>query len=60
MIDTPRLIKVAFPLKQASLDSVYEKNVRHRGTGPFGNLMATAKGSITVTAAAVIAAAVTL
>src|SRR5881396_1002551 len=24
-----RLIEVAFPLKQASLDSVHEKNVRH-------------------------------
>jgi len=24
-----RLIQVAFPLKQASLDSVHEKNVRH-------------------------------
>ncbi len=29
MADTPRLIEVAFPLKQASLDSVHEKNVRH-------------------------------
>ncbi len=29
MTDTPRLIERAFPLKQASLDSVYEKNVRH-------------------------------
>src|SRR4029079_1633643 len=28
MSDT-RLIEVAFPLKQASLDSVHEKNVRH-------------------------------
>ena len=27
--DRPRLIEVAFPLKQASLDSVHEKNVRH-------------------------------
>ena len=27
--DTPRLIEQAFPLKQASLDSVHEKNVRH-------------------------------
>src|SRR5437899_6666911 len=27
--DTPRLIEYAFPLKQASLDSVHEKNVRH-------------------------------
>ena len=27
--DHPRLIEVAFPLKQASLDSVHEKNVRH-------------------------------
>lgn len=27
--DKPRLIEVAFPLKQASLDSVDEKNVRH-------------------------------
>ena len=29
MADRPRLIEVAFPLKQASLDSVHEKNVRH-------------------------------
>ncbi len=29
MPDIPRLIEVAFPLKQASLDSVHEKNVRH-------------------------------
>jgi len=29
MTDTPRLIEVAFALKQASLDSVHEKNVRH-------------------------------
>ncbi len=29
MKDVPRLIEVAFPLKQASLDSVHEKNVRH-------------------------------
>lgn len=28
-MDSPRLIEVAFPLKQASLDSVHEKNVRH-------------------------------
>jgi putative DNA methylase len=28
-MDTPRLIEHAFPLKQASLDSVHEKNVRH-------------------------------
>lgn len=28
-MDKPRLIEVAFPLKQASLDSVHEKNVRH-------------------------------
>jgi putative DNA methylase len=27
--DRPRLIEAAFPLKQASLDSVHEKNVRH-------------------------------
>ncbi|CEP69108.1 D12 class N6 adenine-specific DNA methyltransferase [Moorella glycerini] len=27
--DFPRLIELAFPLKQASLDSVHEKNVRH-------------------------------
>ena len=27
--DTPRLIEHAFPLKQASLTSVHEKNVRH-------------------------------
>jgi len=29
MDDFPRLIEHAFPLKQASLDSVHEKNVRH-------------------------------
>ena len=29
MTDRPRLIEVAFPLKQTSLDSVHEKNVRH-------------------------------
>src|SRR5438067_35276 len=29
MTDQPRFIEVAFPLKQASLDSVHEKNVRH-------------------------------
>src|ERR1700737_2550361 len=29
MTDKPRLIEVAFPLKQASLASVHEKNVRH-------------------------------
>src|SRR6266702_3667791 len=29
MDDKPRLIEVAFPLKQASLTSVHEKNVRH-------------------------------
>jgi len=29
MYDKPRLIEHAFPLKQASLDSVHEKNVRH-------------------------------
>ena len=29
MTDHPRLIEVAFPLKQTSLDSVHEKNVRH-------------------------------
>lgn len=29
MTDQPRLIEVAFPLKQASIDSVHEKNVRH-------------------------------
>jgi len=29
MADEKRLIEVAFPLKQASLDSVHEKNVRH-------------------------------
>src|SRR4029078_6259722 len=27
--DKPRLIEFAFPLKQTSLDSVHEKNVRH-------------------------------
>ena len=30
MDDKPRLIEVAFPLKQASVASVHEKNVRHR------------------------------
>src|SRR3990170_4016803 len=29
MTDLPRLIEHAFPLKQTSLDSVHEKNVRH-------------------------------
>src|SRR3989449_6155960 len=29
MNEDRRLIEVAFPLKQASLDSVHEKNVRH-------------------------------
>jgi putative DNA methylase len=29
MTDTSRLIERAFPLKQASIDSVHEKNVRH-------------------------------
>ncbi len=29
MTDRPRLIEVAFPLREASLDSVHEKNVRH-------------------------------
>lgn len=29
MTDQPRLIEHAFPLKQTSLDSVHEKNVRH-------------------------------
>lgn len=29
MIDKPRLIEHAFPVKQTSLDSVHEKNVRH-------------------------------
>src|SRR5512140_2512797 len=29
MNDFPRLIEHAFPLKQTSLDSVHEKNVRH-------------------------------
>jgi adenine-specific DNA methylase len=29
MIDYPRLIEHAFPLRQASIDSVHEKNVRH-------------------------------
>ena len=29
MTDTPCLIEHAFPLKQASIDSVHEKNVRH-------------------------------
>jgi len=29
MKDKPRLIEMAFPLKQTSMDSVHEKNVRH-------------------------------
>ena len=29
MSDTPRIIEVAFPLKQVSIDSVHEKSVRH-------------------------------
>jgi adenine-specific DNA methylase len=29
MTDKPRLIELAFPLKQASLTSVHKKNVRH-------------------------------
>lgn len=29
MTDTPRLIERAFPLRQASLDSLHEKNMRH-------------------------------
>jgi adenine-specific DNA methylase len=29
MSDQKRLIEVAFPRKQASLDAVHEKNVRH-------------------------------
>jgi hypothetical protein len=29
MDDQPRLIEVAFPLEQASIASVHEKNVRH-------------------------------
>jgi hypothetical protein len=29
MTHAPRLIEVAFPLRQTSLDSVHEKNVRH-------------------------------
>src|SRR5262245_66270188 len=29
MTDKPRLIEVAFPLEQASVASVHEKNVRH-------------------------------
>ena len=29
MEDKPRLIEVAFPVKQASIASVHEKNVRH-------------------------------
>src|SRR6185295_18759320 len=29
MTDKKRLIEVAFPLKQTSIDSVHEKNVRH-------------------------------
>ncbi len=35
MTDFPRLIEFAFPLKQASLDSVHEMNVRH---GPISTL----------------------
>ncbi|MCL6520391.1 MAG: DUF1156 domain-containing protein, partial [Armatimonadetes bacterium] len=29
MTDNPRLIESAFPLKQTSINSVHEKNVRH-------------------------------
>ena len=29
MTDRPRLIEVAFPLEQTSIDSVHEKSVRH-------------------------------
>jgi len=29
MNDHPRLIECGFPLKQTSIDSVHEKNVRH-------------------------------
>ena len=32
MNEGPRLIEVAFPLMQASIDSVHEKNVRHGHT----------------------------
>ena len=34
MTDTPRLIEVAFPLKQASLDSVREGRVQHEDSYP--------------------------
>ena len=40
MTDLARLIEVAFPLKQASLDSVHEKNIRHgidATSGPHGD-----------------------
>ena len=35
MTDTSRLIEHAFPLKQTSLDSVHEKNVRHGHISPL-------------------------
>ena len=36
MTDFPRLIEFAFPLKQTSLDSVHEKNVRHGHISKIG------------------------
>jgi len=49
MSDVPRLIEHAFPLEQASLDSVHEKNVRHvRVQDPFASLLAKAKGNVLI------------
>jgi putative DNA methylase len=36
--DRPRLIEVAFPLKQAPLDSVHEKNVRDGRVSSLHNM----------------------
>jgi hypothetical protein len=41
MTDFPRLIEFAFALKEASLDSVHEKNVRH---GRFSALSPRGRG----------------
>jgi len=70
MTDFPRLIEHGFPLKQASLDSVHEKNVRHGHTStlhiwparlmrmrnPFSSLRANAKGSMLISPAQVMEA----
>ena len=64
MPNVRRLIAHAFPLKQASLDSVHEKNVRHGHISPllcvqdpFGSLLAKAKGSVLIGAREVAEAA---